>query len=122
MRFNQLIPALVLGLLVSGLSGCSSSGFNLFPGVYKIDIQQGNVATQEMIDQLRPGMTKNQVKFVMGTPLVQDTFDQNRWGYFYSYKPGGKERQQKIVTLYFENDRLARLEGDLAPTDAELSN
>lgn len=87
-----------------------------FPGVYKIDIQQGNVITQDMIDQLQPGMTKRQVQFVMGTPLVRDTFNQNRWDYLYSFQPGGETRQQESLSLYFEGDKLSYFEGDFAPS------
>lgn len=92
------------------LAGCS------FPGVYKIDIQQGNVVTQDMIDQLRPGMTRSQVRFIMGNPLITDTFHQNRWDYLYSIQPGGGQRQQERVSLQFnESDQLVALEGDFVP-------
>ena len=73
---------------LAALAGCS------FPGVYKIDIQQGNVVTQDMIDQLKPGMTRRQVRFIMGNPLITDTFHANRWDYLYSIQPGGGQRQQ----------------------------
>lgn len=97
-----------VGLLA--LAGCS------FPGVYKIDIQQGNVVTQDMIDQLRPGMTRRQVRFIMGNPLIQDTFHTNRWDYLYSIQPGGGERQQERISVFFnENDQLASLSGDFMP-------
>lgn len=97
-----------VGLLA--LAGCS------FPGVYKIDIQQGNVVTQDMIDQLRPGMTRRQVRFIMGNPLIQDTFHTNRWDYLYSLQPGGGERQQERMSVFFnENDQLASLSGDFMP-------
>ncbi|NER62928.1 outer membrane protein assembly factor BamE [Pseudomonas sp. MAFF212427] len=97
-----------VGLLA--LAGCS------FPGVYKIDIQQGNVVTQDMIDQLRPGMTRRQVRFIMGNPLIQDTFHTNRWDYLYSLQPGGGERQQERMSVIFnENDQLASLSGDFMP-------
>ncbi|MET1080453.1 MAG: outer membrane protein assembly factor BamE [Pseudomonas sp.] len=96
------------GLLA--LAGCS------FPGVYKIDIQQGNVVTQDMIDQLRPGMTRRQVRFIMGNPLITDTFHANRWDYLYSIQPGGVERQQERVSLMFgSNDQLIGLTGDFMP-------
>lgn len=96
------------GLLA--LAGCS------FPGVYKIDIQQGNVVTQDMIDQLRPGMTRSQVRFIMGNPLITDTFHANRWDYLYSIQPGGGERLQERVSLVFDgSDRLAGLAGDFMP-------
>lgn len=92
------------------LAGCS------FPGVYKVDIQQGNVVTQDMIDQLRPGMTRSQVRFIMGNPLITDTFHANRWDYLYSIQPGGSQRQQEGVSLVFNaNDQLAGLAGDFKP-------
>lgn len=96
------------GLLA--LAGCS------FPGVYKIDIQQGNVVTQDMIDQLRPGMTRRQVRFIMGNPLITDTFHPNRWDYLYSIQPGGGTRYQERMSLIFDaNDQLAGLNGDFMP-------
>ncbi|WP_413043149.1 outer membrane protein assembly factor BamE [Pseudomonas sp. YJ42] len=92
------------------LAGCS------FPGVYKVDIQQGNVVTQDMIDQLRPGMTRSQVRFIMGNPLITDTFHANRWDYLYSIQPGGSQRQQERVSLVFNaNDQLTGLAGDFKP-------
>lgn len=97
-----------VGLLA--LAGCS------FPGVYKIDIQQGNVVTQDMIDQLRPGMTRRQVRFIMGNPLLQDTFNTNRWDYLYSLQPGGGKRQQERMSVFFnESDQLVSLSGDFMP-------
>ena len=74
---------------LSNLVGCNSIGSMDFPGVYKIAIPQGNIITQDMVDQLRPGMSKRQVIFVMGTPLVRDPFFQDRWDYVYSFQPGG---------------------------------
>ena len=71
--------------------------------------------TQEMVDQLKPGMTKRQVQFVMGTPLIMDTFNQKRWDYVYSLKKKKKKREQESVALYFENDRLSHFEGDYLP-------
>jgi outer membrane protein assembly factor BamE len=106
---------LLLGL-VGTLSACAIPRLQ-FPGVYKVDIQQGNIITQEMIDQLRPGMTKRQVIFVMGTPLVRDPFKQDRWDYIYSYQPGGGVRGQEGVTMYFENDLLTHFTGDFKPTE-----
>ncbi|AIZ31543.1 outer membrane protein assembly factor BamE [Pseudomonas sp. K1(2024)] len=104
-----LLTSLTLvGLLA--LAGCS------FPGVYKIDIQQGNVVTQDMIDQLRPGMTRRQVRFIMGNPLLQDPFNTNRWDYLYSIQPGGGKRQQERMSVFFnEGDQLVSLSGDFMP-------
>lgn len=103
------ILCILLCLSVLGLAGCS------FPGVYKIDVQQGNVVTQEMVNQLRPGMTTRQVRFIMGSPLIQDTFHPERWDYLYSMKAGHQEREQERVILTFENDVLVGLGGDFVP-------
>jgi outer membrane protein assembly factor BamE len=81
------------------LIGCAE-----FPGVYKIDIEQGNVITQEMIDQLRPDMTKRQVRFIMGAPLVKDTFNQERWDYIHSISRRGNKRDQINLSLFFEDE------------------
>ena len=92
------------------LAGCS------FPGVYKIDIQQGNVVTQDMIDQLKPGMTRRQVRFIMGNALISDTFHPNRLDFLYSIQPGGGQRQQEHVSILFnDNDQLIGLAGDFMP-------
>ena len=91
---------------------------NRLPFVYRIDIQQGNVITQEMVDQLRLGMNKRQAQFVLGAPMLTDPFHANRWDYFYLYKPGtdgkGEPRQQR-VSLFFEDERLAKIDGTMLP-------
>lgn len=92
------------------LAGCS------VPGVYKLDIQQGNIITQEMVDQLRPGMTPRQVRFIMGTPMVLDTFSPQRWDYLYSIQPGGQGRYQERLSVFFDdNNLLSGLSGDYRP-------
>ncbi|WP_293264670.1 outer membrane protein assembly factor BamE [Neptunomonas sp.] len=93
------------------LSGCSG-----FPGVYKIDIPQGNVITQEMVDQLRPGMSHSQVRYVLGTPLVVDTFNGERWDYISTFKKGGETRTQEHLSLFFNNGKLSNLSGDYKPS------
>jgi len=91
------------------LSGCAK---DKIPGVYRINIQQGNDITQDMISQLKPGMTKNQVAYVMGTPLIIDTFHPNRWDYIYSFHPGNGVREQRRITVYFKGETLDYLSGD----------
>lgn len=102
-------------IIISLLSACS---YFRFPGVHKVPVQQGNIITQDMIDQLRPGMTRAQVRFIMGTPLVTDTFNQNRWDYFYSLvdRDGDEVRERAII--FFENDKLTRISGDYVPGGA----
>lgn len=107
---------LVLGLASTLLGACSSVK-DMVPGVYRIDIQQGNAISEEMIGQLQPGMNKRQVGYIMGTPLLVDAFHNDRWDYVYSFQPGGEERQQKRLSLFFENDELAGVQGDYRPPD-----
>ena len=107
---------LVILIAISVLTACGSSPLR-FPGVYRIDIPQGNIITQEHVDQLRPGLTKRQVNFIMGTPLIQDTFNQNRWDYIYSYQPGGGERGQERLSIFFdENGQMTHFTGDFKQT------
>lgn len=108
-------PLAAVVLLAIVTSACSGMRVPQFPGVYKIAIAQGNIITQEMIDQLEPGMTRRQVIFVMGTPLVRDPFKQDRWDYVFNYQPGGGIRGQERVTLMFENELLTSLSGDFEP-------
>ena len=113
MRIYNLIILVGFSLL---LSSCGSVTSFAFPGVYRLNIPQGNIITQEMVDQLRPGLTKRQVNFILGTPLVKDTFDQDRWDYLYSFQPGGGERVQERLTVFFENDQLTPFVGDFEQT------
>jgi outer membrane protein assembly factor BamE len=88
---------------------------------YKIDIQQGNVVTQEMLDKLKVGMTRAQVRFALGSPLVVDPFRTDRWDYVYSYQKQGKELERRRVTVIFDEDRLVRIAGDVVPADGTLA-
>ena len=103
------------------ITGCSMPKLASFPSVYRINIQQGNVITQKMVDQLKPGMTKRQVQYVMGTALIKDTFHQDRWDYVHSFQPGGQVRRQENMTLYFDNGLLSHFEGDYAPSNAKAN-
>lgn len=84
-------------------------------GPYKIDIQQGNVVTQEMVSKLKPGMTRNQVRFILGTPLVVDPFHADRWDYVYLFQKGGGTPEQRRIAVIFQGDKLVRVEGDVVP-------
>jgi outer membrane protein assembly factor BamE len=117
-KYSKLTGLSLCSLL---LSACANIGSMDFPGVYKIGLPQGNIITQEMIDQLRPGMTKRQVVFVMGTPLVRDPFNQDRWDYIYSFQPGGGERGQERVSVNFVEDALVSFTGDFTPTPDDSS-
>jgi outer membrane protein assembly factor BamE len=101
---------------------CAACGTAL-PSVkpYKLDVQQGNVVTSKMLLQLRPGMTKSQVRFIMGTPLIQDSFHGNRWDYVYQMREKGKITEQRRVILDFENEVLKTVRGDVAPTGSDVA-
>lgn len=87
------------------LSGCLS--------VYKVEVQQGNVVTQEMIDKLKPGLTRSQVRFVLGTPLITDTFHLDRWDYYYYLRPSNKDTvESQRLTVIFKNDTLVSVKND----------
>ncbi|TGO03238.1 hypothetical protein PN36_10710 [Candidatus Thiomargarita nelsonii] len=87
------------------LFGCS---------IHKIDIRQGNFVTQEMLDQLEWNMPAKKVRFIMGTPLLVDVFHKHRWDYLYSFQAGGGKRQQRQISLFFdENQRLQKIEGQV---------
>lgn len=107
----RLLPGLLAALLLAG--GCSLS----LPRVHKVTVQQGNVITQDMIDRLKPGMTRSQVAFVMGEPVFRNAFDDDRWDYIYTLEVPGYYEEQKVVSLYFEDGVLAYFTGDYAPTE-----
>lgn len=82
---------------------------------YKMDVRQGNFVTQEMRDKLKLGMSKQQVRYVLGTPLVSDAFHGNRWDYAYSLAQQGAVVERQSMTLYFEGDNLTRIDDAAMP-------
>jgi len=102
-RLRQLVRLATLAAVL-GVSAC----------VYRIDIQQGNLLDDEDIDQVEVGMTRSQVQFLLGTPMVSDSFHQNRWDYAYYLQRGrSRDVDRRWVIVYFENDRVARVERDV---------
>jgi outer membrane protein assembly factor BamE len=107
---TRLIILLSLLVPTLALSGCNNIGF---PGVYLINIDQGNIVDQEMVDQLKPEMTRRQVRFLLGTPIVEDTFNNDRWDYIRLVRRGNDTLLRRRLTVVFENDVLVDVEGDL---------
>ena len=105
----------LLVLLVTSLCVASCS----LPRVYKLTVQQGNVITQEMVDGLKPGMTREQVAYVMGEPVVRNPFDESRWDYVYTLRVPGYLDEIVKMSLFFEDDVLSHTSGDLKPTDPD---
>ncbi len=106
---TRLIIGLSLLLSTVTLSGCSGIGF---PGVYLINIDQGNIVEQDMVDQLKPDMTRRQVRFLLGTPIIEDTFNNDRWDYIRVVRRGNDNLLRRRLTVVFENDVLVDVEGD----------
>jgi len=105
---RQLILAFGVCVCAALLSSC----------IYRMEIQQGNLVTQESVSQLKPGMTKDQVRFILGTPLVVDIFHTERWDYVYTLQPARSRsiKEERRLTLFFDkNGRLERVDGDVVP-------
>lgn len=103
-------------LLLSLVVILATSGCNV---IYKLDVQQGSLFDKETVDSLKVGMTKRQVTLIMGSPSVVSPFDQNRWDYVSSIRRGRGKMESKDLILTFEEDKLAKIEGDYFPEDPQ---
>jgi outer membrane protein assembly factor BamE len=124
MRKITLLSALSLLLLSCSKSYVPGipklSDINDLKFVHKIDIQQGNVVTQNMLAQLKVGMNKEKVQFIMGTPIIMDTFNSHRWDYIFTYDRKREFLSKRTITLYFEGDSLSVIKGDIKAAEKEL--
>jgi len=116
----RVFPRVFAVAAVSALPACKSVDVPKIPGLtpYRMTIQQGNYLSQEMVAQLKPGMTREQVRYVLGTPLVTDMFHADRWDYVFFRETADGKREQRNLSVVFEKDKLARVIGDLLlPTE-----
>jgi outer membrane protein assembly factor BamE len=119
--------ALLCVLLAASLAGCSGQSvenvLDNLPGIapYRIEIQQGNYVSQDMVAKLKRGMSPEQVRFVLGTPLLTDVFHPNRWDYVFFRERPNKTREERRISVFFENNRLVRVTGDVVPEAASPS-
>ncbi len=135
MKRKSLIKITLISSLIA-TAGCSTApdapllGIQLInweelPGIYRIEVQQGNLITQQMVNELKLGMTGQQVRYILGTPSIQDIFHDDRWDYLYMFKPasrtGDTEVQQQLLVLHFKDSLLFGIEGDLLPQDQEAA-
>jgi outer membrane protein assembly factor BamE len=102
---------IAIAALVLLVAGCAWT--------YKMDIQQGNIVTQDMVAKLQPGMSRSQVRFVLGTPLVADMFHADRWDYVYRLEQGGRMVEERKLVAVFSGEKLLRIEGDVIPAAAK---
>jgi outer membrane protein assembly factor BamE (lipoprotein component of BamABCDE complex) len=142
MRITPKVRSFAAGALVSGrnaaiaavvalcVAGCSTmtAPFDTYIpyisqfGIYKLDINQGNYISQDMVDKLKEGQTRQQVRTVLGTPLLVSVFRDNRWDYLYEYRKNGRVQTHRQFTVYFQGDVLARWEGDEMPKSVQELN
>lgn len=114
-KVNPMRNSILFVLAVASLeSGCGAKLPSLKP--FKMEVQQGNVVTSKMLLQLRPGMTRSQVRYIMGTPLIVDSFRDNRWDYFYELRKQGAVVEKRRVILDFDKDSLVSVRGDVIPS------
>ena len=105
-------------LLLPLLAACSNTPqITNYLSPYRIDVRQGNFVTQEMVAQLKPGLTREQVRFILGSPLVADMFHVDRWDYVYRFQPGHGEAQQRRLVVFFQDNKLTRVAGDVVAED-----
>ena len=118
MHMSRLYIAAFAAATAAALSGCGSYVPSL-PGVtpFKIEIQQGNFVSQEVVSKLELGMPKEQVRVLLGTPLINDIFHPDRWDYVYTRDDGKGKREQRKLAVFFVEGKLARLEGDVVPAN-----
>lgn len=118
-------PALLaLTLACTVLAGCESlqrtDSFMGFITPYRIDIVQGNVVTQEQLELLKPGMSRNQVRDVLGSPLLTDAFHADRWDYLFTIRRPGTEAQRRSIVVVFEGDAMKSVQAPPLPTEREF--
>jgi outer membrane protein assembly factor BamE len=109
---RRVKAAIAIAAIAAALSGCASGKWG-FP--YIAPVQQGNWITSEQVSLLRPGMTREQVRFALGSPTLTSVLHADRWDYPYYYKPGYGAAQERKFTVFFDNDKVTRWEGDKQP-------
>jgi outer membrane protein assembly factor BamE len=109
---RMLCTTLALAASVTLLSGCESSRWG-FP--YRSSVQQGNWITKDQVGLLRPGMTREQVRFALGTPMLTSALHNNRWDYPYYFREGNGKVEERVLTVLFDNNQLAKWTGDEQP-------
>ena len=108
-NFSSTTRVLVLLALLAGISGC----------VYRMNIQQGNYLEGRTVDQLQAGMTRSQVRYLLGTPMVPDAFDRDRWDYLYYFKKGRLTRaEERHLIVYFQEDKVSKFDKNNVPVQA----
>ena len=122
LRISRLGFTLCIGAVLAGCGVFSGTGNSIANIVspYRIEIVQGNFVSHEQVEALRPGMGRQQVREVLGTPLITSLFHDDRWDYVFTLKRPGVDPQTRRLTVFFKGDALERHEGDEMPTEVEF--
>jgi outer membrane protein assembly factor BamE len=123
LQLRSLVALLAAAVLAGGCATVETYAPSLRSfGVYKLDINQGNFLTQDMVEKLKEGQTRSQVRAILGTPLVTSAFRDNRWDYVYGFTRQGQTLERRAFAVYFDGDKLARWEGDEMPQSMAVVN
>lgn len=123
LRQSRLVLAAAAALaLVAGCGSFNGATHRFAESItpYKVEVVQGNFLSKEQVAALQPGMSREQVRQILGTPLVTDIFHSDRWDYVFTMKRKGVAPQERRLTVFFKNDAMDRVEGDTMPSEAEF--
>jgi outer membrane protein assembly factor BamE len=121
-RTTRLAAALTAVLAATGCGTVDKVSYGITDAItpYKVEVVQGNFVSKEQVDALKPGMSRQQVREILGTPLVTSLFHAGRWDYVFTLKRKGSPFQERRLTVFFKDDSLDKFEGDPMPTEAEF--
>lgn len=124
-----ILPSLRKGLRIAALAvilvwvgGCSTAELLDVVKPYKIDIIQGNFVSREMVERLKPGMSKDEVADVLGSPLLVSVFHSDRWDYVFTIRRQGVDPQSRRLTVFFKGGTMQSFEGDAMPSETEFAS
>ncbi len=113
-KYLMIRKAVALLFILSPLLACSTMEF---PGVYRVQIEQGNIVTEEMVSQLEPGLSASQVEFILGTPLLRDSFTPDRWDYLHMVRKPDDTLEKQRLTVFFAEGVLSHYESTIVSTE-----
>jgi outer membrane protein assembly factor BamE len=121
-RASRLILALAACASVGACGTMSDATHRFADSItpYKVEVVQGNFVSKEQVEALKPGMSRQQVRDILGTPLVSSVFHQDRWDYVFTIKRQGVQPQARKLAVFFKGNELERFEGDEMPSEAEF--
>lgn len=122
LRTPRIFLAVAAAAMLAGCGSLDNASHRIAGAFtpYKVEVVQGNFISREQVEALQPGMSREQVRNILGTPLVTSVFHSNRWDYVFTLKRQRVEPQQRRLTVFFDGEAMARVEGDTMPSEAEF--